>query len=111
MTVLLGVKRLGLALAGVAFVAGAGLADTLAETGAGILAGPERLWLAQEASGNAGAMQMQDELENQLRRVEVDVPADYVMTLDQISQLNALFAQKEGLAMTRDQAKMILGLQ
>lgn len=111
MTVLLGVKRLGLAMASVALLAGAGLADISADTGAGIVAGPERLWLAQEATGNAGAMQMQEELENQLRRVEVDVPADFVMTLDQIDRLNALFAQKEGLAMTRDQAKAILGLQ
>jgi hypothetical protein len=76
-------------------------------------AGDERLWLAQAAptaADNAGAMQMQEQLIDQLRRVQVDVPEGYVMTLDQINRLNALFAMNEGLVSTRDGAKEILGL-
>jgi hypothetical protein len=104
MTVLSGLKRFGL-IAAMSLASGAALA------GNGGAAGPERLWLAQEASGNAGAMQMQEELVNQLRRVQVDVPEGYVMTLDQINRLNALFSLNEGMESTRDQAKLILGLQ
>jgi hypothetical protein len=85
------------------------LAAGLAGSGA-LAAGHDRLWLVQEATGNAGAMQMQEQLVNQLRRVQVDVPEGYVMTLDQINRLNALFSMNEGLESTRDAAKAILGL-
>lgn len=77
-------------------------------------AGPERLWLVQSAGptaeGNAGAMQMQEELVNQLKRIGVDYPEGQFMTLDQIDRLNALFSLNEGEASTRDQAKVILGM-
>jgi hypothetical protein len=90
----------------------AAVAVAAAALGGPAAATPERVWLAQNepAAGNAGAMQMQAELIDQLRRVQVEVPAGMVMTLDQINRLNALFALNEGTVATRDGAKQILGL-
>jgi hypothetical protein len=88
------------------------LAAVAAAVGGPAAAAPERLWRVQNqpAAQNAGAMQMQAQLIDQLRRVQVEVPAGMVMTLDQIDRLNALFALNEGTVATRDGAKAILGL-
>lgn len=76
-------------------------------------AGPEVLWRAQSGAtteGNAGAMQMQEQLVDQLRRVGVEYPAGQFMTLDQVNRLNSLFNMKLDEPSTRDEAKVILGL-
>ena len=75
--------------------------------------GPEVLWRVQSGAtteGNAGALQMQKQLEDQLRRIGVDYPAGQFMTLDQVNRLNSLFNMKEDEASTRDEAKVILGM-
>ncbi len=97
---------------GLAVATGVALASATF-AGAGVGAGPEGVWLAQSAAtteGNAGALQMQMELVEQLKRIGVDFPEGQYMTMEQVDRLNALFNLKEDEASTRDQAKVILGM-
>lgn len=97
---------------GLAVATGAALAF-VAHAETGTLAGAEVIWRVQSAAtteGNAGALQMQKELVQQLKRIGVDYPDGQYMTMEQVNRLNGLFNLKEGEASTRDQAKAILGM-
>lgn len=100
----------GLVAVALAVLVGLGIARPLSADGA---AGPETLWLAQPGAtteGNAGALEMQKLLVEQLRRIGIDYPDGQFMTMDQVDRLNSLFNLKEDEASTRDEAKLILGM-
>ena len=107
MTPLKTLKHLGLAAAAVATLTGAAIAGPT-------LSGPETLWLAQTAGetteGNAGAMQMQEEIVMKLRAIGIDYPEGQFMTMDQVEKLMNLFNLGETESVARDQAKLILGM-
>lgn len=102
------------ALKNLCLAAGAVIALSSAAAAGPARSGPEKLWLAQTAEatteGNAGALQMQQEIVNKLRAIGVDYPEGQFMTMDQVDRLTNLFNLGEGEAETRDQAKAILGM-
>jgi hypothetical protein len=107
MTALNTLKQLGLAAAAAATLTGTAIAGP-------IVSGPETLWLAQTdgatTEGNAGAMQLQDEIVMKLRAIGIEYPDGQFMTMEQVDKLMNLFNLGETEAVARDQAKLILGM-
>ena len=69
------------------------------------------LAMAQTVEGNAGGMQMQEQLVNELKRFGVDYPAGSYMTLEQISELQALIQNNRGdETAIKSGAEQILGM-